>query len=89
MRVRIEESTPGELTDLSAEELEAKVRKAARAAVAQVASGKLSKAQSAPPRRGGEVRVLDELGELVVQQYEARMGALRDAVQDTARGTQD
>lgn len=84
MRVRVEESHPGELTGLSESELRERVQKATSRVVEKLAKGELSKAEPATPR-GGEIRVLDELGEMIVEQYEARLGQLRKAVLDTAR----
>lgn len=88
MRVRIEESKPGELTALTSDELEAKVSKAVGAVLKAMAQGDLVKAEPPPLRKGGEVRVLDDLGELIVQEYEARMGLLKKAILETASDDQ-
>ena len=72
MKVSIEESYAGEFS-ADSHELEKKLHKATHVAMAKILDERLVKGQL----RGGEVDVIDDLTDLMVQTYKKRMKRFR------------
>lgn len=80
MKLDLSESRPGEFASLADEELRARARLALDTALNQITEpDRLIKAH--PVRRGGEMQVIEDLSQLLVDAYRKRMARLQADVE--------